>query len=128
MADLIHKDLSYIVAGVLYDVHNEVGKYASESEVCDCIERKLVEKNIPYNRECVLAPIHTGEKPGRHRVDFIIDNRVLLETKCKHYLTREDYFQIKRYLTHLNLKLGILVNFREDRLHPKRILNGTGKE
>ena len=126
--NIIHKELSYIINGILFEVHNELGKYPSESEVCDLIERKLSDLFIPYHREYVIVPTHPGEQVGRHRVDFLIDNKILLEIKCKRFLTKEDYFQIKRYLTHLNLTLGVLVNFREDRLHPKRILNGTGKD
>lgn len=125
---IIHKELSYTVTGILFEAHNEVGMYASESEVCDVIERLLIESQLSYKREYVISPLHEGEQLGRHRVDFIIENKIILEVKCKRFLTREDYFQIKRYLTHLNLTLGILINFREERLHPKRILNGSGKD
>ena len=76
----------------------------------------------------MLPSIHVGEMPGRHRVDFLIDNKIILEIKYRKYLTKEDYEQTQRYLTTLNLALGILVNFRDERLHPKRILNGGGKE
>lgn len=127
MTDILHKDLSYIINGILFDVHNQVGKSASESQVADLIEHELKQKNIPYKRELIL-PEQYGEKPGRHRVDFLIDNKVVLEIKTRQFLKKEDYFQLKRYLVSLNMALGILVNFREERLHPKRILNGGGKE
>ncbi|MFH1428040.1 MAG: GxxExxY protein, partial [Patescibacteria group bacterium] len=47
----------------------------------------------------------------------------ILEFKTKDFITKEDYFQVKRYLITLNLKLALLVNFRQKRLVPKRILN-----
>lgn len=128
MAELIHRDLSFLITGILFEVHNELGKYTTEKQVCDLIEERLGKAHIPYQRESVLVPIHAGEMIGRHRVDFLIDNKLVLEVKCKYYLTREDYFQIRRYLSVLNMKLGILVNFHEDRLRPKRVLNSTGKE
>jgi len=43
-------------------------------------------------------------------------------------LKKEDYEQVQRYLKTLNLALGILVNFRDERIYPKRVLNGGGKE
>jgi hypothetical protein len=43
-------------------------------------------------------------------------------------LSNEDYYQVKRYLTSLNKKLGIIVNFRKKFIQPKRILNSQAKE
>ena len=56
-------------------------------------------------------------------VDFIVENKIILEFKAKDFITKEDYFQTKRYLVTLNLKLALLINFRQKRLAPKRILN-----
>lgn len=128
MAELIHKELSFVLNGILFQVHNDLGKFANEKQVCDLIEKKLLETRCPYQREFVPNLTDKGDMVGRNRLDFIIDDKIILEVKCKPYLTREDSYQIKRYLSNLNLKLGILINFRDDRLHPKRILNGTGKE
>ena len=40
----------------------------------------------------------------------------------KNFITKEDYYQMQRYLKAANLKLGLIVNFRTTYLHPKRIL------
>ncbi len=125
---VIHRELSYQLVGILYEAHNEVGRFASEKQVCDAIETLLVNNKIPYLREYVIRPMHKGEMVGRHRVDFLVDNKIILEIKCIKFLTREEYYQIKRYLRELNLKLGILVNFHEERIHPQRVLNSLGKE
>jgi len=126
--NIIHRDLSYQINGILFATHNELGKYTSEHQVCDFIESKIKEFGISYKRELVLSSINIEEEYGRHRVDFLIDNKIVLEIKCKRFLVKNDYYQLRRYLQILNLSLGILVNFREDRLHPKRILNSSGKD
>ncbi len=128
MANLVHKELSYDINGILFDVHNEVGRYASEGQICDRIEQKSIEKGINYKREFVLPTFDGKEKVGRHRADFLVENKIVLEIKYKRYMNKDDYEQVKRYLKVLNLALGVLVNFREDRIKPKRILNGSGKE
>lgn len=127
-ARLLHKELSYAVCGILFTVHNAVGRFASEKQVCDLVVEQLVKQLIPYIREFNLPSPHEGEKFGRDHVDFLIDNKIVLEIKYKNYLRKEDYEQIKRYLVVTNLALGILVNFRQERIVPKRILNGSGKE
>ena len=38
-------------------------------------------------------------------------------------VTKEDYYQMKRYLTVCDKKLGIIINFRQKYLTPKRVIN-----
>lgn len=125
---IIYKELSFKINRVLFDVHNELGRYANEKQICDLIEKILKEKQINYVREFSPQLLENGEKIKRNRFDFLIENKIVLEIKCKSFLTREDYYQLRRYLSSINLKLGVLVNFRDERLHPKRILNSLGKE
>ena len=127
MKNILHKELSYVINGILFDVHNEIGRFASEKQICDHIEKKLIERGVIYKRELVL-PVALDEVIGRHRVDFLIENKIVLEIKHRKYLQKIDFYQLKRYLENLNIALGILVNFQEERLHPKRVLNGGGKE
>ncbi|MCL5666707.1 MAG: GxxExxY protein [Patescibacteria group bacterium] len=56
-------------------------------------------------------------------VDFTIEELIALELKTTAYLINEHYDQVKRYLHETGLKLGILVNFRNKKIYPKRILN-----
>jgi|SRR3989338_6552534 len=128
MVHIVHKELSYTLSGILFGVHNEVGRFASEKQICDAIEIRLKQHGLSYRREFVLPSAHAGERMGRHRVDFIIEDKIILEIKMRRQLRQEDYDQVLRYLKVLNLALGILVNFRDERLHPRRVLNGAGKE
>lgn len=118
-SDIIHKELSYLVCGILFKVHDTLGRYAREKQYCDLIEELLKEKGITYVREKKLSA--TGM--DRNSADFIIEGKMILEVKAKPLILREEYYQLRRYLRLANLKLGILVNFRQQYLRPKRILN-----
>ncbi|MBL8030558.1 MAG: GxxExxY protein [Candidatus Doudnabacteria bacterium] len=54
--------------------------------------------------------------------DFIIQGIIIIELKTKPFLLKTDYYQSQRYLYETQIKLGILVNFREKYLNPKRVL------
>jgi len=125
---LIYPDLSYKINGVLFAVHNELGKFRNEKQYCDGIESHFKDLNISYKRELILPPSFEKEFSGRNRTDFIVEDKIILEIKTKRFLAREDYYQIKRYLIALNKKLGIIVNFRKNFLEPKRILNSSAPE
>ncbi len=81
MSNILHKELSYTLNGILYDVHNSTGRFASEKQVSDCIEQKLKDNNIPYKREFFLPSQQIGEHVGRHRVDFLVDDKIIIEIK-----------------------------------------------
>lgn len=125
---IIYPELSYKITGMLFTIHNELGRYCNEKQYCDAIESSFKNGKMDYVREFVLPPSFNGEKQGRNKVDFLIDNKIVLEVKAKPITTREDYSQLKRYLVAINKKLGILVNFRRQYLQPKRILNSQASE
>jgi len=113
--NLIYPRLSYVIVGICFEIHNSLGRYAREKQYCDKIEEKMKELNICYKREFTVP--NTG-----NRIDFLIDNKIILEAKTKRVITREDYFQLQRYLQCLDIRLGLLVNFRNQYIKPKRIV------
>jgi len=124
---LIYPNLSYKINGILFTVHNELGRFSNEKQYADAVEAYLKKFVIDYEREKFLPPSFENEQK-RNKVDFLIDGKIILEIKAKKMLTREDYYQIKRYLIALNKKLGIIVNFKKRYIEPKRILNSLAKE
>lgn len=112
---VIYPELSYGITGILFAVHNELGQYAREKQYGDLIERHFEEAAMPYGREFPIGD--TG-----NILDFIVDNKIVLELKATRILTKEHYRQIQNYLQQTGLKLGILVNFRQKYLKPARII------
>ena len=121
--NLIYKDLSYEITGILFAIHNELGRYKNEKQYADKFEQILKEEEIKYLREINLPPSFQGEKKYRNKIDFIIEDKIIIDFKAKTIITKEDYFQMQRYLTSYKKKLGIIVNFRQKYLKPKRIIN-----
>jgi len=121
--EIIYKKLSYKLNGLFYEVHNELGRFKNEKQCADKFEQFLIRENIKYKREYVLPQSFEGENKNRNRIDFIIEDKIIVEFKCKSFITKEDYFQVLRYLASCNLRLGLLVNFRQKHLVPKRIVN-----
>lgn len=111
--NLIYPELSYTITG--FNVHNELGPYARERQYGDRLELKFREHNVSYQREVYIAQ-------SGNIVDFVADKKIALELKAKRILTKDDYFQLQRYLQESQLRLGLLVNFRNKYLKPVRVV------
>ena len=122
---VVYKELSYKITGLLYKTHQELDLYRNEKQYGDCFEKPLLDNNIKYVREHRFVDQQYGSQGVRCVCDFIIEDKIILEFKTKIFISKEDYFQLKRYLVTLNLHLGLLVNFRQTRLSPKRVLNSN---
>lgn len=114
--EILYPELSYKITGLCFQVQEELGRFAKEKQFCDRLELKFKENGISYRREAVL--VGTG-----NRVDFIADDKILLEIKAKPFIAKEEYYQTQRYLKILNLRLGLLINFQSKFLKPQRVIN-----
>ena len=112
---LIFPELSYVLTGFCFTVHNEISPYGREKQYGDAIEKILREAGISFARE-----LRIGD--SGNIADFIIDDKIILELKAKRIITKEDYYQLQRYLQKTGLKLGLLVNFRNKYIKPVRVL------
>ena len=81
------------------------------------------ENNINFEREKRISLGSSNGEITKNWVDFIIDNKIVIEVKAKRFITRDDYLQTLRYLHFLNLPLGLLINFQQRFLKPKRVIN-----
>ena len=120
MAEFLYGDITYKINGILILVYKELGKYAREKQCGDLFEKELIKAGFKYNREFRIGD-------SGNIVDFIIEDKIIIELKTVPRLVREHFDQIKRYLYQTNLRLGILVNFRVNYLEPKRVLLETYK-
>ncbi len=120
---ILHPELSYKIYGLCFKVQNELGRYRNEMQYCDAFESLLKNNNVNYVREKPLPVSFEGEKERRNIPDFIIDDKIIVDFKAKNIPTKDDYFQMKRYLVSYNKELGLIINFRQKYIYPKRILN-----
>src|SRR3989344_8783207 len=119
---VIYPELSYKICGLCFSIHNDLGRYRNEKQYADALESLLKENKILYVREFSLPVSFEGEKTRRNIVDFIVDDKIIVELKSREGVLKEDYFQTSRYLITSNKKLGLIFNFRQKYLRPKRVL------
>jgi GxxExxY protein len=121
---IIYKELSYLITGILFEIHNKLGRFCREKQYGDILETFLNDRNISYEREKEI-PVDKIDNQFTNRVDFVINNQLLIDLKAKDIITKEDYYQMNRYLDASGMKLGFIVNFRNKYLKPIRVIRAN---
>lgn len=122
MKQILHKELSYKLTGLFFKIHKDLGRFCREKQYSDALEQQLKISLYNYQREIEINTLKENSPKG-NKVDFILENKIIIDLKAKPFVTKEDYQQMQRYLQSSGLELGIIINFRPVFLHPKRILN-----
>ena len=122
-AKLIYPELSYKILGLLFKVHNKLGSSYQEKYYQRALEQELSLQKIKFQKEFPVDIQYEGVKLGKHFLDFVIEGKIILETKTELKITPDFIGQVISYLKSARLPLGIVANFRTPRLTYRRIIN-----
>jgi GxxExxY protein len=66
---------------------------------------------------------YKGRQIGERRVDFFVENKIMVELKAITQLENVHLAQAKNYLEAYNMQVGLLINFGSISLQFKRLEN-----
>ena len=121
--ELIYPEWCYKLVGILFDVHSKVGGGHREIFIQKAIEESLKANKISYKRELICPLVYRGKSIGKNVLDFLIDDKIVLEIKKGERFNKSDIEQVFEYLKTSNLKLGILATFTRQKVRFRRIVN-----
>ena len=102
-------------------VHKELGPRFLESMYEEALAIELAAAGISFERQKLLPVFYREHLIGEHRLDFLVEQKVILELKAISAL-EDIYFAIVRsYLKAANLDDALLLNFASTRLTVKRV-------
>ncbi len=127
MANLVEKDLSYKIVGILFGVYNSLGGGYQEKYYQRAITQELKRQGIKFKEQLAIPLDFGGHSIGRYFLDFLIEDRIVLEVKAASRFYPRDVKQLLAYLKRADIELGILANFSRNNLQLKRVLRGHSR-
>jgi GxxExxY protein len=123
MSTIIYKDESYVLMGILFEIHNNLGKGFLEIVYKDAIEYEFEKSKIFFEREKEYQ-IKYKDVFLKHKfyADFVMFDKIILEIKCCNSISDSHIAQAMNYLKVSENKLAIIANFNKDSLEYKRII------
>jgi GxxExxY protein len=121
MPTLLYADLSRTVIGAAIEVHRKLGPGFLESiyEQALCLE--LAARGISFERQSEFTVTYRGVSVGKHRLDLLVERKLVVELKATSRLDDVYYQVVRSYITALGESQGLLVNFGTNLLQVKRV-------
>ncbi|GAA4353720.1 GxxExxY protein [Hymenobacter saemangeumensis] len=110
------------IIGCAMQVHRVLGSGFQEVIYQRALAIELEQCGISAQRELEMPISYRQHEIGSRRVDFLINETVLLELKALSGLNETHYAQIINYLEAYRLPIGLLINFGAPALEFKRFV------
>jgi len=104
-------ELTRAIIGAAIEVHRTLGPGLDEGLYESAMAIEFRSRQIPFLRQVVVDVYYKGEIIGEKRLDFIVDNRVIVELKAVEQIGAVHKAQVNTYLKITKLKIGLLINF-----------------
>jgi GxxExxY protein len=122
---------SHAVIDAALKVHTALGAGMLESTISACLLYELNEAGLHVQHQVRLPVVYRDiTLPGAYRVDFIVEECLIVEVKCVEKVLPVHVAQVMTYLKVSHLTLGLLINFNVPHLRQgiRRIINGPENE
>lgn len=110
------------------EVHKRLGNGFQEVIYQRALEIELTIAGVKFERELEMPVFYRDIEIASRRVDFLIEDRILVELKAITELEGIHMAQIINYLHVYRLETGLLINFGSTSLEFKRLFNNNKKE
>lgn len=115
--------LSNKIIGLAIKVHKALGPGFVEKVYERALEEELKKEKIEFKTQEEIKIKYGNIYIGGQRLDFLIEDEVILELKSVSEINEIHKAQMISYLKAANKRLGLILNFAKKRLEIKRIVN-----
>ena len=123
----IDDPLTYKIIGCAMRVHATLGNGFQEVIYQRALAIEFRSQSVGFEREVEMPIYYNEEHIGSRRVDFLIENTVLVELKAVTQIEDVHLAQGLNYLVAYKLDKGLLINFGARSLEVKRLRHPKNK-
>ncbi|QDT70633.1 hypothetical protein MalM25_35830 [Planctomycetes bacterium MalM25] len=102
-------------------VHRALGPGFLESIYHNALLLELGSQGLSVESEKKIIVTYEGEPVGDHRLDLVVEERIILELKAVEDLSQAHYAQLRSYLKASGLQIGLLINFAKEKADFRRV-------
>ena len=118
--DYKYSDMTEKIIGCAMKVHRQMRNGFQQLIYQRCLIIEFRKIALSFLNEVELPIFYDNVEVGKRRVDFLVENKVIIEIKAVSELTDTHLAQALNYLEALNLEIGLLIKKNKKSLEVKR--------
>lgn len=117
-----YSELTGKIIGCAMEVHSLLGNGFQEVIYQRALAKEMYLQGISYSREHEMQIFYKGDEIGTRRVDFFVEDKIMVELKAVIQLEDVHLAQAINYLEAYKMEIGLLINFGNKSLQFKRVM------
>jgi len=118
---LRNSDTTDVIISAAIAVHRELGPGFIESVYEQALAVEFALRGIAFIRQKPVPRFYRDHQIGEHRLDFLVENRIVVELKAIASLENVHFAVVRSYLKATTLSDGLILNFSSMPLTVKRV-------
>jgi GxxExxY protein len=118
-----HEEVTHKIIGCAMKVHSTLGNGFQEVIYQRALAIEMEKQGLGFQREMEMSIFYEGIDIGTRRVDFFVEENIMVELKALIKLEEVHLAQAMNYYQAYNLPIGLLINFGAKSLEFKRVYN-----
>jgi GxxExxY protein len=119
--ELRDSEITNAIIAAAIAVHRELGPGFLESIYEQALAVEFALRGIAFIRQHPVPLFYRDHQIGEHRLDFLVDNRIIVELKAVEALENVHFAIVRSYLKATGLADGLILNFSTMPLTVKRV-------
>lgn len=120
--EMIEAELSERIIGCCIRVHRELGPGFLEKIYEEAVAREILKSGIPCERQKLVVIRYDQQPVGEHRLDFLVEARVVPELKACREIEEVHLATARSYLKATGCALALVVNFARPTVEIRRVV------
>jgi GxxExxY protein len=122
------KELTHKIIGCAMKVHSTLGNGFQEVIYQRALAIEMETNRLSFIREMEMEIFYNEIQIGKRRVDFFVEDKIMVELKALIQLEDVHLAQAMNYCQAYNLPIGLLINFGSKSIQFKRVYNVNHSE
>lgn len=120
--ELIEAELSHRIIGCCIEVHRVLGPGFLEKVYEEAVAVEFARTGLAFERQKLVVVYYADQPVGEHRLDFLVEARVILELKACRGLEDVHFAIARSYLKATGCTLALVVNFAQPKAEIRRVV------
>ena len=117
-----YSEITEKIIGCAMKVHSALGNGFQEVIYQRALAIEMIRQGLTFVREMEMPIFYEEEEIGIRRVDFFVEDKIMVELKAVTELEKVHMAQGINYLEAYKMEIGLLLNFGNTRLEFKRLI------